>query len=81
MNTKAAAGLILGVVFFSLFILAILSLGAPWPAAAPGTTDVGYAKWGVRSFEVLLQGIILLAGVVAIILLLGSRRSREVPPW
>jgi hypothetical protein len=80
MNAKAAAGLILGVVFFSLIIFAIHSISTPWPAAAPVNTDVGYAKWGVRSFEVLLQGIILLAGVVAIILLLGSRKSREVPP-
>jgi hypothetical protein len=81
MNAKAAAGLFLGVVFFLLLIVAILSIATPWPAGAPVNTDVGYAKWGVRSFEVLLQGIILLAGVVAIILLLGSRRSREVPPW
>ena len=80
MNAKAAAGLILGVVFFSLLIVAILSIATPWPTAAPVYTDVGNAKWGVRSFEVLLQGIILLAGVVAIILLLGSRKSREVPP-
>ena len=80
MNAKAAAGLILGVVFFSLLIVAILSIATPWPTAVPVYTDVGYAKWGVRSFEVLLQGIILLAGVVAIILLLGSRKSREVPP-
>lgn len=81
MNAKAAAGLILGLVFFSLFIVVILSIATPWPVTVPVHTDVGYAKWGVRSFEVLLQGIILLAGVVAIILLLGSRRSREVPPW
>jgi len=79
-NAKASSGLILGVVFFYLFIIAILSITMPWPADAPAYTDVGYAKWGVRSFEVLLQGIILLAGVVAIILLLGSRKSREVPP-
>jgi hypothetical protein len=80
MNAKTAAGLILSVLFFSLLIIAILSITTPWPATAPDYTDVGYAKWGVRSFEVLLQGIILLAGVVAIILLLGSRKSREVPP-
>jgi len=80
MNAKAVTGILLCVVFFSLITLVILSITAPWPAAAPANTDVGFAKWGVRSFEVLLQGIILLAGVVAIILLLGSRRSREVPP-
>jgi len=37
-------------------------------------------KWGARSYEVLLQGIILLAGVVAIILLLGSGKRKDVQP-
>ena len=81
MNAKSAAGLIIGGLIFAIIIIAILSIATPWPAAAPISTDVGYAKWGVRSFEVLLQGIILLAGVVAIILLLGSKKSKEVPPW
>jgi len=81
MNAKSAAGLIIGGLIFAILIIAILSITTPWPAAAPLRADVGYAKWGVRSFEVLLQGIILLAGVVAIILLLGSKKSKGVPPW
>lgn len=80
MNAKAAAGLLLGAMFLLLFLSAIISVTTPWPAAPPGVTDVGSVKWESRSYEVLLQGIILLAGVVAIILLLGSRKRKDVQP-
>jgi hypothetical protein len=80
MNLKATAGMVIGLLFLFLFLSAVLSLNNSWPSTAPARSDVGVAKWGPRSFEVLLQGIILLAGVVAIILLLGSRKFREVRP-
>ena len=80
MNTKAITGIVLGVMFLSLFIVAILPGGTSWPASSPGHDDVGSEKWGPRAYEVLLQGFILLAGVVAIILLLRSRKYEEVPP-
>jgi NADH:ubiquinone oxidoreductase subunit 6 (subunit J) len=80
LNAKAAAGLLLGAMFLLLFLSAIISVTTPWPAAPPGVTDVGSVKWESRSYEVLLQGIILLAGVVAIILLLGSRKRLDVQP-
>ncbi len=38
-------------------------------------------RWpNAREFETILQSVILLGGVVAILLLLGSRRTREVSP-
>jgi hypothetical protein len=80
MNAKAAAGIAIGLLVLLLFMMVIVSIDNAWPAAGPVKSDVGSAKWGPRSFEVLLQGIILLAGVVAIILLLGSRKFRGVPP-
>jgi hypothetical protein len=80
MNAKATAGMVIGLLFLFLFLGVVLSLNNSWPPTFPGITDVGIAKWGPRSFEVLLQGIILLAGVVAIILLLGSGKLRKVPP-
>lgn len=80
MNAKAVAGLLLGAMFLLLFLSAIVSVTTPWPADSPGVTDVGSVKWGARSYEVLLQGIILLAGVVAIILLLGSGKRKDVQP-
>jgi hypothetical protein len=80
MNAKAIAGMVIGLLFLLLFLSAVLSLNNSWPSTGPAKSDVGVAKWGPRSFEVLLQGIILLAGVVAIILLLGSRKFREVRP-
>ncbi len=80
MNKKAVAGLILGGMALLLFLSAAMSVTTPWPSSPPEKSDVGSVKWGERSFEVILQGIILLAGVVAIILLLGSRKLRGVPP-
>ncbi len=80
MNAKAVAGAIVGIAFLALFVFAVLPMALTWPAAGPSVTGVGTAMWLDRTFEVLLQSIILLGGVIAILLLLGSRRSREVVP-
>jgi hypothetical protein len=80
LNAKAVAGLLLGALFLLIFLSAIVSVTTPWPAAPPGVSDVGSVKWEFRSYEVLLQGIILLAGVMAIILLLGSGKRKDVQP-
>ena len=78
MNAKTAIGIVLGVVFLGLVLVAALPEALVFPAAEPGGTTVGVAMWDLRTFEVIVQGLILLGGVVAILLLLGSRRSREV---
>ncbi len=80
MNAKTVAGAVIGVAFVTLLVFAVLPSAISWPSSGPGITGVGVAMWQDRTFEVLIQGIILLGGVVAILLLLGSRRTREVSP-
>ncbi len=80
MNGKLGAGIVIGLTFLALLVYAVLPESLTWPAAGPGVTVVGFALWRDRTFEVLLQSLILLGGVVGILLLLGSRRSRGVSP-
>ncbi len=80
MNRKLAAGAVLGLAFLALMVYAVLPQTLTWPTTGPGVTVVGVAMWQDRTFEVLLQSIILLGGVIGILLLLGSRRSRGVSP-
>ncbi len=80
MNRKLAAGAVLGLAFLALMVYAVLPQTLIWPTTGPGVTVVGVAMWQDRTFEVLLQSIILLGGVIGILLLLGSRRSRGVSP-
>jgi NADH:ubiquinone oxidoreductase subunit 6 (subunit J) len=80
MNGKLAAGLVIGLAFLALLVYAVLPESLTWPVTGPGVTVVGVALWQDRTFEVLLQSMILLGGVVGILLLLGSRRSRGVNP-
>ncbi len=80
MNAKAAAGIVLALVFLGLVLVAALPEALVFPSAAPSGPTIGEALWGPRTFETILQAIILLGGVVAILLLLGSRHSREVSP-
>ncbi len=77
MNAKGLAAALVAIAFGALFTAALLPAALPWPVAAPAGTGVGTALWERRTFEVLLQGVVLLGGVVAILLLLGTRRSRE----
>ncbi|HEY7588195.1 MAG TPA: hypothetical protein VIB49_05560 [Thermoplasmata archaeon] len=77
MNAKAIAGIVLAAGFLTLFAAAVLPSTLQWPAIVPSATGVGVQLWEVRTFEVLLQAFIMLGGVVAILLLLGSQRRRE----
>jgi hypothetical protein len=43
-------------------------------------TAAGAVMWHDRTFEVILQGFIILAGVFSILLLLGSMKSRKGAP-
>ncbi|HYM41092.1 MAG TPA: hypothetical protein VEY12_13265 [Thermoplasmata archaeon] len=80
MNPKLAAGVVIGVVFLGLLVTAVLPSAISWPTTGPGVTGVGVAMWQDRTFEVIIQSIILLGGVIAILLLLGSRRTGEASP-
>jgi hypothetical protein len=50
-----------------------------WPAAPPSAGLVGEALWTGRPGEVLLQGLLILSGVIAILLLIGPTRSGREP--
>lgn len=76
MNHRSVLGLTLGILFFLLFILILGTGVAAGPVASPVAASAGEALWKGRTFEVILQGIMILSAVLSIILLLGSGRSR-----
>jgi len=80
MNYRISFGLILGVLFLALFMLVLGPAIGAGPQVPQAPTAVGEALWQGRTFEVILQGIMILAGVMSIILLIGPQRSREEPP-
>jgi predicted branched-subunit amino acid permease len=80
MNTKNACAVILGTVFLVLFIALVIPHSPSWPALPPVSLGVGAALWKYRTYEALLQGIIVLAGVLSILLLLGLKQSGRMPP-
>ena len=80
MNAKSACALVLAILFIIVFFVA-LGQGVPaLPATAPQLTIAGASLWKGRTFEVILQGLIILSGVVAILLLLRTDTSREMQP-
>ncbi len=80
MNGKGLAGVLIAIAFVTLFTAALIPAAISWPAIAPASGGVGTAMWETRTFEVLLQGLVLLGGVVAILLLLGTRKMQEAGP-
>jgi len=80
MNAKDACAVILVTVFLALFIAFVVPGTPPWPAVTPAAQGAGTALWKGRTYEALLQGIIILAGVLSILLLLGLKQSGRMPP-
>jgi hypothetical protein len=80
MNAKNACALILGTAFLILFIALVVPHAVLWPAIIPVSPGVGAALWKGRTYEALLQGMIVLAGVLSILLLLGLKQSGRMPP-
>ncbi len=80
MNAKNACAAILGAVFLVLFLALVLPDTLPWPAVMPVSPGAGAALWKGRTYEALLQGMIILAGVLSILLLLGKKQSGRMPP-
>ena len=81
MNAKNACAVILGTAFLVIFIALVVPGSLPWPAAVPLVSPVaGAALWKGRTYEALLQGMIILAGVLSILLLLGKKQSGRMPP-
>jgi len=80
MNAKTAFAIILGVMFLIIMIAVLVQDTAAWPITIPMNTAAGTVMWNDRTFEVVLQGFIILAGVFSILLLLGSLKSRKGAP-
>mgnify|MGYP006269271871 CR=1 FL=1 len=80
MKAKMISGVILGGAFLALFMASVVPSVLPWPVSGPVMANFGMVKWEGRTAEVLYQGLILFAGVVAILLLLGKRRPRGATP-
>jgi hypothetical protein len=80
MNAKTACAFVMGAAFLLLVLATLAHSAGPWPAAIPPATAAGSALWKGRTFEAVLQGFIILAGVLSILLLLGSQKFREGLP-
>ena len=80
MNAKNACALFLGVAFLLLIIIVVIPHFASWPGTPPQVVAAGVSLWKGRSYEVILQGFIMLAGVMSILLLLGLNYSRRMQP-
>lgn len=80
MNTKNACAVLLGTLFLVLFIALVIPPARTWPGVTLVSHAVGSMLWKTRTYEVLLQGMIVLAGVLSILLLLGRTQSGRMPP-
>ncbi len=80
MNAKITCATILGTVFLAIFILLIVPHVVSSPAAIPVVAGAGAAIWKDRTYDTMLQGIILLAGIMSILLLLGRKQSGRMLP-
>jgi predicted branched-subunit amino acid permease len=80
MNAKNACAVLLGIVFLAIFIALVVPHAQTWPAIVPASPAAGVALWKDRTYEALLQGMIVLAGVLSILLLLGRNQSGRMQP-
>lgn len=80
MNARDAGAALLGGLFLALFILLVIPPAESWTAVAVISPAVGEALWGTRTYEALLQGMIILSGVLSILLLLGKGRPGRQGP-
>jgi hypothetical protein len=76
MNPRSVLGPALGILFLLIFLLIVGTGVAAWPAGGPAVINAGEALWKGRTFEVILQGFMILSGVMSILLLLGTGRLR-----
>jgi hypothetical protein len=63
-----------------MFLALVIPVSLPFPAVPPVSPVAGAALWKGRTYEALLQGMIILAGVLSILLLLGKKQSGRLPP-
>ena len=80
MRGSSVAGPLVGILLLAALVAALIPAAPALPAVEPVSTGVGTALWEGRTVEVLLQGFIILAGAIAVLLFLGSRSPREGSP-
>jgi hypothetical protein len=81
MNFRNVSAVLLILIFLILFYCILSPTPAFTVPGSPATmTAVGTALWKGRTFEALLQGFIILAGVMSILLLLVVRNSKGEAP-
>lgn len=80
MNAKSACAVLLGTAFLVIFVSLAVPGAMAWPAVPPVSSGVGVALWKDRTYEALLQGMVILAGVLSVLLLLGLKQEGGLPP-
>ena len=60
-------------VLAGLIILVPLVVAATAPAAVEGVSWIGPWIWETRALDVLVQGLVLLAAVIGVVILLGRQ--------
>jgi hypothetical protein len=74
-SSKTAAAVILSVLVVILILSLLLKASFHEPANAPDGASPGSVLWESRDFETILQGLLILGGVVAILMLLRSSKA------
>lgn len=80
MKAKSLLAGFLAAAFLVLILAAVLPASLRWPLLPPAETQIGLALWSVRTYEVLVQGLLLLGGALAVLLLLGRHVPEEAGP-
>jgi hypothetical protein len=75
MRSRSARAAVVGAAVLVLLVAITAPESLLWPATPPQAGLVGEALWMERTGEVLLQGLLILSGVIAILLLIGPARS------
>ena len=78
MNLRNIFALLFVVAFLVMFSIVLIPVPIVWPDIPPTITiSAGATLWNDRTFEVILQGFIILTGVMAILLLVFGKKMGE----
>ena len=76
MNLRNIFALLFVVTFLVMFSIVLIPVPIVWPDIPPTiTTSAGATLWNDRTFEVILQGFVILTGVMAILLLVFGKKK------
>lgn len=78
MNLRNIFALLFVGAFLVMFTIVLIPVPIAWPDIPPAITiSAGSTLWNDRTFEVILQGFIILTGVMAILLLVFGKKMGE----